>query len=148
MLCKCVYMCQLHSMVWNDRDLPAQQEAAECGALGDPNRGPDIAVFLLGRKPNAGPISNLVFHQIWQLVSDDKLTEILFPLGNLWHYSCTHTHAHTTRAAKFLLHRLDACNSIENRERCVGCVVVVWLQIQVSRVHKIEKKRKTSLSVI
>lgn len=87
----CVYMCQLHSMVWNDRDLPAQQEAAECGALGDPNRGPDITVFLLGGKPNAGPISNLVFHQIWQLESDDKLSEILFPPGNLWQYSCTHT---------------------------------------------------------
>lgn len=43
-------------------------------ALCEHNRSPDITVSLLDRKPNAGPISNLVFHKIWQLVSDDKPT--------------------------------------------------------------------------
>lgn len=61
-------------------------------SLCDPNRGPDITVSLPGGKPNTGPISNLVFHKIWQLVSDDKPTEIFSPPGNLWQYNSTHTH--------------------------------------------------------
>lgn len=63
------------------------REPDESGSLCDPNRGLDITVSLPGRKPNTGPISNLVFHKIWQLVCDEKLTEIFSPSGNL----CTHT---------------------------------------------------------
>lgn len=85
-------VCHCCSMVWNNRDLPARQEAVGfCLSLCDPNRSPDITVSLPGRKPNAGPISNLVFQKIWQLVSDDKLTTILLPPGNLWQYNSTHT---------------------------------------------------------
>ena len=111
--------CRCHIILWNEKDLPAQQGPAECGSPCDPNRGPDITVSLPGGKPNAGPISNLVFHRIWQLVSDDKLTEILAPPGNLWQWSSihTHTHTHTQTHRSFPVSNIwGACNSIENRK--------------------------------
>lgn len=109
-------------------------------ALWDPNRGPNITVSLPGRKPYTGPISNLVFPRSWQLVSDDKLTEILPPPGNFGTIG-VHTHTHTgllvlgggfSEAKWQVLHRLGACNSIENRKW------LVWLQVQISDMNQME----------
>lgn len=91
----CIYVCVCVSLPRCEMTESCQlsRRRAERGSLCDPNRGPDITVSLPGGKPNAGPISNLVFHKIWQLVCDDKLTEIFPPPGNLWQRSSTHTHA-------------------------------------------------------
>lgn len=49
--------------------------------------GLEIPVSLPGGNANAGPISNLVFHKLWQLRFDDKLTKILSAAGKLWQYN-------------------------------------------------------------
>lgn len=118
--------------------MPAQQEAAERSALCDPNRGPDITVSLPGMKPNTGPISNLVFHKIWQLVSDDKLTKTPSPTGNLWQCSST------PRAAKFLFLSVKCCTDWEvvtqrkTQNECVHCCLAAhsgFLQEAFSMIY-------------
>lgn len=126
-------LCRCRSTVWNDRDLPAQQEAVEFASLSlcEPNRGRGITVSLPGGKHNTEPISNLVFHKIWQLLSDDKLTEILSPPGNLWRYNSTHTLL--SFSSKKQSGACWACWEHETQlkaENDLGCIIV-WLQIQV-----------------
>lgn len=132
--CLCVCVCHCCSVVWNNRDLPAQQEAVGfCLSLHDPNRSPDITVSLPGRKPNAGPISNLVFHKIWQLASDDKLTTILLPPGNLWQYCSTHTQKQVFLPKNKVVHVEHAGSLKLNwKQKMAGCIAVC-LQIQAYR---------------
>lgn len=63
------------------------QLSRRCSALLLMLTGLEIPVSLPGGNANAGPISNLVFHKLWQLCFDDKLTKIRSAAGKRWQYN-------------------------------------------------------------